>query len=279
MPTDQFSISVVIPTFNRAQWLAACLQSVVSQTRQAAEVIVVDDGSNDDSKSVIDSFPMVKYIKQENRGPSAARNAGAKLARGNWLAFLDSDDRWLPDKLQQQVEFLNNNSDYKSVYTDEIWIRSGVRVNQKNKHRKYGGQIYRNCLPLCIISPSSILLEKDLFFQLGCFDENLPACEDYDLWLRLAVQEIVGFIDKPLIVKNGGHADQLSRQWGLDKYRVIALEKMLKNTLLHGEDWNMTRDEAIRRCKILITGYRKHQGDDQVVFYQQKIEKLLATNQ
>lgn len=276
MPTDAFSVSVIIPTFNRAQWLKDCLQSVIQQSHQANEIIVVDDGSIDDTKKIVASFPQVQYVSQINQGPSAARNAGALLAQSNWLAFLDSDDRWLPDKLKRQVEFLQDNRDIKAVYTDEIWIRNGVRVNQKKKHRKYSGFIYQHCLPLCIISPSSIVLEKELFSNLGCFDPELPACEDYDLWLRLALQEKIGFIETPLIIKNGGHEDQLSRQWGLDKYRVIALEKMLHHPNLHGDNRRLTQLEAKRRCEILITGFKKHHAMDEVAFYRQKLSDFSA---
>ncbi len=276
MPDRDLSISVVIPTYNRVSWLRKCLESVQRQSFIPAEIIVVDDGSDDETESLVTAIPDVAYFHQKNQGPSAARNFGARKAKGQWLAFLDSDDCWLPKKLQKQVEFLRENPGLNAVYTDEIWIRNGVRLNQKKKHRKYGGSIYQHCLPLCIISPSSILLQKKLFFRLGCFDENLPACEDYDLWLRLALQEKIGFIDSLLIVKNGGHTDQLSHQWGLDKFRVIALEKMMRNPELKGENRRQTRLQIIRRCEILIAGFQKHGPAAEVERYQQKLVEWSA---
>ncbi|KAA3615561.1 MAG: glycosyltransferase [Calditrichaeota bacterium] len=266
-------MSVIIPTFNRADWISGCIDSVLNQTMQPDEIIVVDDGSDDKTAELLKQYPTVKTHFQKNKGPSSARNLGAEKATGEWLAFLDSDDQWTPEKLQKQHDYLCQNPTLKVVYTDEIWIRNGRRVNQKKKHQKHGGSIYRHCLPLCIISPSSILIEKKLFFNLGCFDENLPACEDYDLWLRLALREKIGFLDEPLIVKNGGHVDQLSRQWGLDKYRVIALEKILDDPDLQGENRHKTLLEVIKRCQILILGYTKHGNLEEANKFKQKITR------
>lgn len=256
---SSFRISVILPTWNRRRWLPQALDSVLQQTLPPHEIIVVDDGSTDGTlEALAPNYPAVRWIRQENRGPAAARNAGARAATGNWLAFLDSDDRWLPEKLQKQVAFLKEHPDYEVVHTNEIWIRNGRRVNPKKKHQKYGGWIYPQCLPLCIISPSSLLISRRLWEELGGFDESYPACEDYELWLRLAARHPVGYLPEPLIVKHGGHADQLSRQWGLDRYRVRALQSMLERHALPADWHEATRRELLRKCEILIQGYEKH---------------------
>ncbi len=257
--TRAFHISVVIPTYNRRHWLPETIQSVLQQTFPPHEVIVVDDGSTDGTGEWLQkAFPQVRYLWQQQAGPSAARNQGARLATGNWLAFLDSDDRWLPKKLERQVAFLQEHPEFQAVHTNEIWIRNGRRVNPKKRHQKFGGWIYPQCLPLCIISPSSILLSRELWEWSGGFDESLPACEDYDLWLRITAEHPIGYLEEPLIVKYGGHADQLSRQWGLDRYRVRALEKMLQCPQLRPDWREATRQMLLQKCRILIQGFEKH---------------------
>jgi glycosyltransferase involved in cell wall biosynthesis len=155
------NISVIIPTWNRAERLVNALQSVFSQSRPPAEVIVVDDGSTDNTREIVRrQFPDARYLFQQNKGVSSARNTGIAAANGNWIALLDSDDHWEPDKLKQQ----------KICHSDEIWIRNGRRVNPMKKHAKQGGHIFRQCLPLCVISPSAVLIHRDLFNEVGLFD-------------------------------------------------------------------------------------------------------------
>ena len=260
-------ISVIIPTYNRFQFLLEAIASVESQSYPNLEIIVVDDGSTDETSS-ISRKKNIKYIFQENKGPSAARNTGASTAKGNWLAFLDSDDLWKPKKLMKQWEALKNNPDCKAVYTNEIWIRNGVRINQCQKHKKFSGWIYPKCLPLCIISPSSILLHKNLWKEAGGMDESLPLAEDYDLWLRLTAKHKFLFLDENLIIKRAGHADQLSTKWGIDRYRVIALQKMLNNSELSDEFKDLTRRELLKKSKILAIGFKKHRKLKEAEFYE-----------
>ena len=114
-------------------------------------------------------------------------------------------------------------------YTEEVWVRNGVFVNPRKKHKKHSGWIFEKVLPLCLLSLSSALFRREVFEVVGSFDESMPACEDYDLGIRLAHKFPIHLIDLPLIVKRGGHADQLSRQfWGMDRFRVYALEKALE---------------------------------------------------
>lgn len=226
------SIAVVIPTFNRIDVLPRALESVLAQTRPPDEIIVVDDGSDDGTADWIErARPGVCLIRQENAGVSAARNRGVEAASSDWIALLDSDDAWMPEKLERQTEAIEKEAGAVLCHTEEIWIRNGRRVNPMKKHEKAGGWIFERCLPLCAISPSSALIRRDLLIELGGFDETLPACEDYDLWLRVCARHPVVFLETPLIEKYGGHPDQLSKMhWGMDRFRVRALEKLLGDT-------------------------------------------------
>jgi len=253
------SISVVIPTYNRAELVLRALRSVLAQTRPAEQVIVVDDGSTDDTGPLVRiQFGSVDYLAQENRGVSAARNRGIEVATGEWIALLDSDDEWLPEKLERQMACLEQEPDYRVCHTDEIWVRRGRRVNPRRKHAKQGGWIFRDCLPLCAISPSSVLIHRSLFEEVGRFDETLPACEDYDLWLRVCSRWPVLFVPERLVVKHGGHEDQLSsRVWGLDRYRIQALEKVLGSAALGTEDRQAAIDMLVDKIDIYAAGARK----------------------
>jgi len=252
-------VSVVIPTYNRFPRVKDAVESVLNQTYRDFELLVVDDGSTDGTGEVLRAFgEKVKYVSQDNRGVSAARNLGLRISGGKYLAFLDSDDLWEPKKLETQVRCMDVNPQFPLCYTDEVWIRKGIRVNPKKRHAKYSGWIFEKCLPLCIISPSSVLMKGSLFNEIGGFDENLPVCEDYDFWLRVTCRYPVLFIDKKLIVKRGGHADQLStRSWGNDRYRVMALEKLLGSQDLKAEERSMASGELVRKCHILSGGFYK----------------------
>ncbi len=252
-------VSVVIPTYNRLPKVKDAIESVLSQTYRDFEFWVVDDGSTDGTGEALRAFGnKIKYISQDNRGASAARNLGARVSRGKYLAFLDSDDLWEPEKLEIQVKCMEENPQFPLCYTDEIWIRKGIRVNPKKRHAKYSGWIFEKCLPLCIISPSSALMKRALFVEIGGFDETLPVCEDYDFWLRVTCRYPVLFIDKKLIVKRGGHGDQLStRSWGNDRYRVTALEKLLNSQNLKADESRMASEELARKCLILSRGFSK----------------------
>ena len=268
------AISVIIPVFNRAWCLEATLQSVCDQTFRNFEIIVVDDGSTDDTSTLLRRFPGTRVHRwEDNRGVSAARNQGIGMARGEWICFLDSDDRWIKDKLQMQMDWMQAQPECVACYTDEIWIRNGVRVNPKNKHRKYSGDIFQHCLPLCIISPSSIMLRTSVLQTLGGFDTDLAACEDYDLWLRLASRYPVDFIPEKLIIKTGGHADQLSHKYrGMDRFRVYALEKILKQDVLNSEQRSWVLEALIENCSILHTGYHNRGKQEEARIYEQAVE-------
>jgi glycosyltransferase involved in cell wall biosynthesis len=252
-------VSAIIPTHNRKDFALEAVASVLAQTYGDYELIVVDDGSEDGTREALQPYgERLRYVYQDNNGVSSARNLGLGLARGEFIAFLDSDDLWLPEKLGVQVAFMDEHPEAQICYTDEIWIRRGARVNPRKRHAKYSGEIYPQCLPLCIISPSSALMRRGLFEKIGTFDPALPVCEDYDLWLRVAARFPVFFIPQQLIVKRGGHPGQLSqRDWGNDRYRVRALVKILETGALTEPMRDLTVEELHRKCRVLINGYRK----------------------
>jgi len=255
-------ISAVIPSYNRRHTLERALQSVFAQTSPVDEVILVDDGSTDDSAEMTAQlFPDVKVIRQSNRGVSAARNRGIMAARHDWIALLDSDDSWLAHKIEAIREAALQNPGHVLYHSDEIWMRRGVRVNPMQKHRKSGGWIFEQCLPLCAISPSASVLRKSTLQSLDLFDESLPACEDYDLWLRLCHRFPVYFIEQALITKYGGHEDQLSRKYpAMDRYRVRALHRLLEMESLSAEYFEAARATLQAKLDILHRGARKHRN-------------------
>jgi glycosyltransferase involved in cell wall biosynthesis len=209
-----------------------------------------------------------------NSGVSHARNLGIGMARGRYICFLDSDDLWVKNKLEAQIRWMESHADCQVCYTDEIWIRKGVRVNQMNKHRKYSGDIFPHCLPLCIVSPSSVLMRSTLFEEVGTFDESMAVCEDYDLWLRIALKYPVHFIEEKLIVKRGGHEDQLSaRYWGMDRFRVYSLEKLLREPSLKGEQRSLVIKTLIEKCGILLKGFSKRAKVKEVEYYRELVNR------
>ena len=251
------------------------LDSVFSQTLRPFEVIVVDDGSSDDTSTTInEAFPSVRYYHLENSGVSNARNVGIDHAAGDWLAFLDSDDEWLPHKLSRQVAALSSDEKYKVCHTEEIWIRHGIRVNSAKKYAKKGGWIFTDCLPLCAISPSTVIIHRSVFDEIGQFDTQLPSCEDYDLWLRITAKYPVLLIDEPQIKKYGGHDDQLSQQfWGMDRFRITALKKIIDSGQLSSKNQQAALDMLLKKAAIFFNGAIKHEKIDEAHHYQQLIKR------
>lgn len=255
-------ISIIIPTFNRGDCLLRAIKSVFSQSYKNYELIIVDDGSTDNTHELLAPLiesKEIKYYKQENSGVSSARNLGIKNSTGDLVSFLDSDDEWLPNKLQEQINFLAKNSYLKIVYGDELWIRRGIRVNQKAIHKKSGGRIFKVCVEQCLIAPSSVMLYRNLLEEMGGFDNNFIVCEDYDLWLKISSTYEIGFIANPLIVKHGGHDDQLSTKYvAMDFWRLKALSNILKTRDLSPPDRSCVQESMKRRGAILLQGYLKY---------------------
>jgi glycosyltransferase involved in cell wall biosynthesis len=273
------SVSVIIPTFNRSQKLIRALRSVLKQTFHDYEVIVVDDGSSDDTYQALTSYmPLIQYVRHHvNRGVSAARNSGIRRACAPWIAFLDSDDYWLEDKLSVQMEYVERNPGTLACQTEEIWIRDGRRVNPRRKHTKPSGDIFAPSLKLCLVSPSSVVLKRLLLDEIGFFDEAFPAAEDYDLWLRISCRYPVYLIDQALVVKEGGHVDQLSRGFiGMDRFRIRAIVKLLQSGILTHEQRRTAIGELSIKCRIYGDGCMKRGRTGEGSFYLSLPQRLAS---
>ena len=282
---DNFAVSVIIPTHNRTEYLPHALDSVYSQTCPVVEVIVVDDGSTDHTIGKLSpAYPSVHFLRQENQGVSSARNLGIREASQPWIALLDSDDRWAPQKLQRQINHLSLNPSLRAVHTEEKWIRNGQQVNIPATLDKSEDRLWERSLEKCIICPSSVLLHQSVFEKIGNFDHSLPICEDYDFWLRLLLTHKIGLIDEPLVHKYGGHPDQLSMStWGLDRFRVQSLEKISTFKNITPRHRAQIYETIIRKTDLLVKGFIKHKKHQEAHRYQalkeQATEELSILNE
>jgi glycosyltransferase involved in cell wall biosynthesis len=269
-------ISVIIPSFNRIQTLIRAIESVLNQHSAVDEIIVVDDGSEDNTAALVSQdYPNINLVRQTNQGVSAARNTGIRQARFEWIALLDSDDSWLPEKISGIRQAQQQYPEYRLFHSDEIWIRNGVRVNPMKKHGKNGGWIFESCLPLCVISPSAVVLQRSLHHTTGYFDESLPACEDYDLWLRICHAFPVHYIEHALIIKYGGHADQLSRRyWGMDRFRIRSLYALLQQQNLRQNYQSAVLSTLITKLEVVLKGAEKHDNQDVIAEFSPMLEQL-----
>lgn len=248
-------VSVIIPVRNRAKALELSVRSVLEQSYREFELLVVDDGSDCPIRGLSED---VQVIRTSPQGVSAARNKGVREASNEWIAFLDSDDIWLPDKLKKQIAFHQEHPEILISQTNERWIRNGVRVNKKAHHVLASGDAFALSLRQCAISPSSVLVKRSMLERVGGFDERMLVCEDYDLWLRLAHDNLVGLVDEELIAKNGGHADQLSRsQQAIDRFRVYSILKLVASIELSTAHWEVARAEMLSKLRVLIDGSKK----------------------
>lgn len=257
---DNPFFSVIIPVYNRESVIHRAVESVLNQNYDQFELIIVNDGSTDNSKKSIMSYcdTRINYVETKNLGVSHARNFGIRLSKGSHLAFLDSDDQWLPGKLGTDADFIMQHPQIKIHQSDEIWVRKGKRVNKKNFHKKISGDIFKESLFLCMISPSSVVIERSLFEKCGTFDERMKVCEDYDLWLRITCRYDVGLIDKEMIIKYGGHEDQLSHSvTAIDRFRIYSLIKLLNSDLLSDEQRILTQNSVLEKCRIVKNGADK----------------------
>lgn len=252
-------ISVIIPTHNRCNRVQKAVESVLHQTHRDLDLIVVDDGSDDGTGPALARYQdsRFKYHKIPHGGVACARNFGARQAQADWLCFLDSDDVWMKDKLAEQVRFHREHPEFLISQTDDVWFRHGRRVNKKKIHMVRDGFLFPDSLRRCLVCASSVMLKRELFLQVGGFDEFLPVCEDYDLWLRILARNPVGFVKKPLVIKYGGHADQLSRKYpAMDRFRVYVLKKLLGLGVLSEEQREMVHVEIEFKAGILQKGAR-----------------------
>ncbi len=259
-------VSVIIPTYNRAYILPKAIESVLNQTYPNLELIIIDDASTDETEELVKTFlknshiPILYKKLPFRKGPSHARNIGISLARGELIAFLDSDDWFLSQKIERQVNFLKENPEFNAVQVDELWFKQGKRIFPKRIHRKAEGYFFHRAVKLCVVSMSAVMLKKDVFYRVGFFDETFPVCEDYEFWLRFALFYPMGFIKDALTGKDGGRPDQLSSTKGLDFYRCLALIKTFQKytPFLTPEMKLLLFKEAKKKFNIFFKGALKY---------------------
>ena len=264
------AVSVIIPTFNRAHKIARAVASVLYQTFTDYEVLVVDDGSEDATSEVLKPFrSRVKCIHHsKNLGVSAARNTGITESHSPLIAFLDSDDYWLPGKLAAQVSFFSEHPEAVACQTEELWIRRGVRVNPMKKHLKPSGEIFEPSLKLCVVSPSAVVVKRTLLEDVGVFDKDFPVCEDYDLWLRISWKHPIWLIPEPLIIKEGGAPDQLSRSIeGMDRYRIRSIARLIKSACLSERQAQAALKELRLKCRVYGSGCMRRGKNEEGEYY------------
>ncbi len=255
-------VSVIIPVYNRFELAKEAVSSVLGQTFRDIEVIIVDDGSID-MTSLLPTYYnddlRVKYIKIKHSGmPGFVRNRGVDIAQGKYIAFLDSDDLWVSRKIEKQIKYLEKNPSCRIVHTRETWIRNGKTVSQSGFKHKRSGNIFSDALEKCIIGPSTVLMEKSLYSELGGFDEDLEIAEDYELWLRLCNSNSVGYIDEPMITKRAGHGDQLSEKYGqIEIFRIRGLQNLVEQKYFSLANQKPAEQELARKCRIYAAGCRK----------------------
>jgi glycosyltransferase involved in cell wall biosynthesis len=271
-------ISVIIPTFNRRLMVREAIASVLAQREAVYELIVVDDGSTDGTwDDLVKLPPPVRAMRTTNRGPAAARNCGIAAAKGALIAFLDSDDLWMPDKLRLQYDFMRNLSNCAISQTGESWWRDGRRVNPGRRHLKRGGDIFVDSLRTCLVSPSAVILRRELVEKVGIFDEDLSACEDYDLWLRIMVRHNPGLIDEPMVTRRAGHPDQLSASIpALDRFRILALAKLLTDSTLGFARRHAAAEVMAEKCRIYAKGLLRRGHRETAAFFGELAGRALA---
>ena len=290
----QCDVTVVIPIYNRIKTVCRAINSVLSQTVLPKYLICVDDGSNDRVSEIIydhyisycqySHLTQIKIIRlDKNQGVSRARNEAINNTHTSWISFLDSDDMWLPTKLEKQWHFIQQYPHVEIIHCDEIWVRRGRRVNPMKKHRKTGGFIFERLLERCLISPSSVLIHMNLLKKDGLFNESLRVCEDYDLWLRICHDTYVHYLNEPLIIKYGGHTDQLSKKYDvMDMYRIKSIVHLLYQKNLSEENKKLTLQILRKKCNILSNGAFKRGNkriyDEYNSLYEKIKIKLLNKN-
>jgi GT2 family glycosyltransferase len=241
--------------------LVEAIDSVLAQSIRAFELIVVDDGSTDGT------------AEELTRLGDAIRVERIEMARAPLIAFLDSDDLWMPTKLEHQLAFMRANPDCAISQTNEIWIRNGRRVNPGIRHRKRAGDIFVDSLRTCLISMSATMMRTELFRSLGGFDESMDAAEDYDLWLRILIDHEVALLDEPLVTRRGGHADQTSATTpAIDRFRILALAKLLADERITPARRTAVVEVLAEKCRIYAGGLARRGRINQARLYERIAE-------
>lgn len=267
---------MIVPTYNRSTLLGRALVSILRQSVQCAEIIVVDDASTDLSRQVVDEICKdeqgieIRWLRLDsNRGPAAARNFGIEHCRHELIAFLDSDDHWLPEKIERQAARMELQPEYLISHTREKWLRCGQHLNQKKRHIPRHGDIFCHCLELCAVGMSTVMLRREIFRQIGMFNESMRCCEDYDFWLRASCRLPFLLIDEALTVKEGGRDDQVSVRYrvGMDRLRIEALLRLIQSGFLDDTQEEKAIRELQRKCLIYGAGCIKHGKKEEGQYY------------
>jgi glycosyltransferase involved in cell wall biosynthesis len=292
--------SVVVPTCNKREQVAQALQSALAQTYRNFEIAIVDDGSTDGTPAhvfrtfgaepkAIDIVSHLnpaalrpffhhfvhdgvtfKYHYHTNRGLAAARNRGIRHARGSYVAFLEAEDRWDPTHLETQLAFLEANQGARISRVGEHPGRTCPRGRRPGRAERASGWLFASALENCPASISCAVIHRSCFTECGAFDENLPACEDYDLWLRLSARFPIYYVDGPEVVHRSPRAEISPHAWTWDRFRVYALEKSFQSGHLDPEQRFLVSQEIVRRCERLVDGFRRQKSEERANFYERK---------
>jgi glycosyltransferase involved in cell wall biosynthesis len=276
-------ISVIIPVFNRLQLLQEAVNSVLEQDYEYFELIVADDGSDPEfsprQKGILPDDPRIRILNFPHSGmPGLVRNRGASAARGEYLAFLDSDDLWLRGKLSAQLNLFRANPEADLVHTREIWQRGRKIVSQKGMHHKHSGFIFPDALEKCIIGPSTVMICREKYLALGGFREDLEIAEDYEFWLRWTAILPVLYINEPQVVKRAGGWEQLSEKYGqIEKFRIAGLADLVEQQWFHRNarcgTQRQAEKELVRKCRIYANGAGKRGKHEEAAAYVRIAEK------
>ncbi len=279
-------VSVIIPVYNRRELVLQAVSSVLGQSWGDLEIILADDGSTDGLDEAVIPYcrdHRLRYIPLEHHGyPGAVRNRGAEHARGDWIAFLDSDDLWLPEKLQHQMELSMTRPELQCIHCTEIWLRGEQVISQRTQRHRREGYLFSDSLKKCIIGPSTVIIRRNLYELLDGFREDMVVAEDYELWLRLTAREEVGYVHQPLVVKRAGYGgDQLSERYGqIEVFRIQGLLDLLNTGWLKERPGK--REEACRelarKCLIYAGGARKRGHEQEAGHYESIAREFSAAS-
>jgi glycosyltransferase involved in cell wall biosynthesis len=296
--------TVVVPTCNRREMVAQALQSVLAQTYRNFELVVVDDGSTDGTpmhlmrllgaepraveilsrmnpaalnpffhQFVHDGIP-IQYQYHPNRGLGAARNRGIRHARGTYVAFLEAEDLWEPTHLQAQIAFLDGDGWARIARVGGRQAKDGTRARRSRRAEEASGWIFSQALEACPAGLSCAVVHRGCFAECGTFDENMPACDDYDLWLRLAARFPIHYVAGPEVTHRSPRPELASHSWTWDRFRVYALEKAFQSGQLNPEQRFLVSQEIVRRCEHLVEGYRRQKSEERANFYERKRKRF-----
>ena len=273
-------VSVIIPAYNRAPLLKEAVRSVLAQSFRDIEIIIADDGSTDGTPSMLRELeekslsapegPPLRLLRQDHRGMAGqVRNFAVQAASGRYLAFLDSDDLWLPEKLSRQLPFFGKPPGLRLVHTRELWLRQGRVISQKGQRHRRFGDVFGDALEKCILGPSTVVLERSLFDEIGGFREDLEVAEDYELGLRITALHEIGYVDEPLTVKRAGEWPQLSKKYDhIEDFRIKALQPLIDQDRLPFSRRMPARRVLSRKCGVYARGCRKRGRSEEALRYE-----------